>query len=270
MNKPNTLRTKLGKFPTPKQHGAWAMFIIPSLLVMGVVQNIDFVSVGVFLGYIVVFLSYQPATDFVRYFRKNAQIDFPLLFWIFILGGTGSALVIAPIVYYSKWQALFFGGVVVFALNIHLWLTLKKEHMSVFGELFGIAGLTASAPLMFIYLQGNLDTTGWLLWYVSYLYFGGSVFYVKLAVYPKKESDQRTKLENKLLLYNGIILVSLCGLIFFTGLSIWILSAFIPFIIKSINSVYTKNPIKQKPRRIGIKELIHATYFLVASILSFS
>lgn len=246
------------------------MFIVPALLVMGAAKTIDFISVGIFIGFISVFLSYQPAIELVRRFQRKTHVDLSALYWVLILGGVGSVFIVLPIIYYSKWQALYLGGVVVTALNIHLWLTMKKENMTVFGELFGIAGLTASAPLMSIYLMGSLKTTGLLIWCVSFLYFGGSVFYVKLAVQNKKENDQRTKPEKELLLYNGFIVIFLCGLIYFTGLSILIYFAFIPYIIKSLHSVFARNLIKQKPRQIGMKELVHSAYFLGAAILSFS
>ncbi len=260
MNKPNTIRSKLGNFPAPKQHGAWAMFIVPSLLAIAALKA-SVVSSGIVLcGFILVFLSYQPTIDFLRRFKNRNIIDTSSLVWSALLGFTGSVVLVAYATGSVQWQILLFGGLVIGALNVHLWLTIKKEHMSIFGELFGIAGLTASGPIMYIYLAGPIDINGWLIWCVSFLYFGGSVFYVKYVLRPTK----RNKKENgQLIGYIAFAFMVLNLITIFTEVQFWIFAAFIPYWIKSIRIIlFSEGNTRLKPSKVGIKEIMHSIYFL--------
>jgi hypothetical protein len=54
--------------------------------------------------------------------------------------------------------------------------------MSVVGELSAIFGLALGAPLAYYGASGQFDGTAILLWLINALYFGGTVFYIKLKV----------------------------------------------------------------------------------------
>jgi hypothetical protein len=67
-------------------------------------------------------------------------------------------------------------------LGGNLYLATRREEMTVGGELLGIAGLALGAPVMYYVAAGAPGVQMLGLWLLSFLYFGGSVFYVKMKV----------------------------------------------------------------------------------------
>ena len=264
------MKNKLGRFPTPKQHGAWAMFLIPALTAMVILNNVNLLPIAMLTGFVLIFLSYQPASDFLRRYKNKAVVNASSLWWVFVLGGGGAAIIVFLVGWTSQWEILLFGGVIILALNTHLWLTKNKEHMTVFGELFGVAGLTASSPVMYIYLNGNLDLQGWVLWAITFLYFGGSVFYVKQMLRPSTQRKFGLSLPLRLLAYNGFVLVSLSLLTLFGWVSAWMFLAFFPYVVKSLLTVNSKRgKPRLKPRQVGFLELAHSFYFFIVATAVF-
>ncbi len=264
------MKNKLGKFPAPKQHGAWAMFLIPALTAMVILNNINLMSIAMLMGFVLIFLSYQPASDFLRRYKNKAVVNASSLWWVFLLGGSGVGIILCLIQLTSQWELLLFGSILVIALNTHLWLTKNKEHMTVFGELFGVAGLTASAPIMYTYLNGNLDLLGLVLWGITFLYFGGSVFFVKHLLRNTTQRSTGFSYQTGLLAYCGFVVATVGILVFFKTVSMWIVFAFIPYIIKVMVAVFAqKGKPRLKPKQVGFRELAHSIYFFVVATMAF-
>ena len=81
----------------------------------------------------------------------------------------------------------------------NLWLVARKQERSVYGELSGIAGLALGAPLTYYAASGQLDLTALVLWLVNALYFGGTVFYIKLKVRQQPRLPAPERLSERLL-----------------------------------------------------------------------
>lgn len=69
---------------------------------------------------------------------------------------------------------------ILFAVN--LWLTARRMQRSVLGEFMGVIGLTFVAVLAYYAAEGTDARRALLLWLLNALYFGSSIFYVKLRV----------------------------------------------------------------------------------------
>lgn len=266
---------KLGKFPVPTQHGAWAIWLVPAIMGVALAGNWRWSVLLILLGFMLIFLSHQPAIRAMRRWKRRRILDVNSINWAIVLGGSGIGLLGALFIFNRLWFAMMLGLVVAIALLFHLRMTLNKRHMSIPGEIIGVLGLTASAPLMYLYLYEILDARGWVLWAINMLYFSGSIFYVKLKLHyqPANEEPQLIfKLQSGLPLITYTIFVFMF-MITITALrhySWYFVVAFIPFLIKISLGIAKWNTSQDlKAWRIGLIEIFHAVLFAILSIIGF-
>ena len=273
MNK--TFKFNLGRFPVPTQHGAWAFWLIPAFMGLALSGTWRWSTLLVVLGFLLIFLSHQPTIRALRkwYFRK--QHDINSISWALLLSGSGLILLAVLFIINRLWLAILLGFFVSIAFTFHIILTLKKEHLSIPGEIIGVFGLTAAAPLIYLYLHGILDAVGWVLWAINFLYFTGSVFYVKLRLriqptQPERNIIGKISTGAPLLLYALGVLIFMVSVTFLRNYSWLFFTAFVPFFIKVLWGVYNwQRKVKLKPSRLGFSELAHSICFGCISILGF-
>jgi len=266
---------KLGSFPIPTQHGAWAIWLIPTLMGLTLSGVWRWSTLLVVLGFLLIFLSHQPTIRALRRWRFRKQPDANSISWAVLLSGSGTLLLAVLFIFNRLWLAMLLGVIVTIAFSFHIILTLKKEQLSIPGEIIGIFGLTASAPLTYLYLHGTLDALGWVLWTINFLYFTGSIFYVKLRlrIQPSKPEPNfvgKISTGAPLLLYSFGVLIFMASVTFIRDYSWLFFVAFIPFFCKVLWGVFKwQSNIKLKPSRVGFSELAHSIYFGCVSILGF-
>lgn len=269
------MKSFLKSFPVPQQHGAWVMFLLPALMAMALSDRVDLSTWLVILGFILIFLAHRPAVRFLRRRKYRRQTDLTSLWWTILLGGSGALLLAVLFILHQQWIALTVGAITGIALVLHLKLTLNKNHMSIPGEIIGVAGLTASAPIMYLHLHGVMDARGWVLWLINFLYFTGSIFYIKLKLRTQPISSvpgTKGKIEagKPVLIYCAFLFVFVLVAICTGGYSWFFLLAFIPFVIKSVTGVFRWTSKKQlKPKHIGFYEVGHALLFAVLTLFGF-
>jgi hypothetical protein len=167
------------------------------------------------------------------------------------------------------------GLVVTIALLIHLRMTLNKKHLSIPGEIIGVLGLTASAPLMYLYLYEILDARGWVLWAISILYFSGSIFYVKLKLRYQPAHDEpqfifKIRAGLPLVIYTILVFIFMIAVTAMRHYSWYFVVAFVPFLIKVSMGIVNWNTRQDlKAWQIGINEIIHAALFAILSVIGF-
>ena len=83
---------------------------------------------------------------------------------------------------YGYWLLVPLAALALVPLGGNLYLATRREEMTAGGELLGIAGLALGAPVMYYVAAGAPGVQMLGLWLLSFLYFGGSVFYVKMKV----------------------------------------------------------------------------------------
>ncbi|NOZ03996.1 MAG: hypothetical protein GXO92_05250 [FCB group bacterium] len=269
------MKTFLKSFPVPQQHGAWVMFLLPAFMAMMLSDHVDLSTWLVILGFVLIFLAHRPAVRFLRRRKYRRQTDLEALRWTILLGGSGALLLAALFILHQQWIALTVGAITGLALAFHLQLTLNKDHMSIPGEIIGVAGLTASAPIMYLHLHGTMDARGWVLWLINFLYFTGSIFYIKLKLRTQPASSAPNtigKIEagKSVLIYSLFLFVFVLAVTCVRGYSWYFLLAFIPFIVKSVTGVFRWTSKKQlKPKYVGFNEVGHALLFAVLALLGF-
>jgi len=208
--------------------------------------------------------------------RRNTNRAY-LWQWAVIYGSitalAGGWLVLA----HSLWWLVPLGIIGGVLLVFHLWLVSRRQEMSVVGELAGIFGLALGAPMAYYTASGLLDITAAALWLVNALYFGGTVFYIKLKVRqqprlpaPDRASERLVKAK-ACLAYQTIALTVMLLLIAFQWAPWLALLAFVPVTIKVVHGAWHWQDKKSLSlTRLGVTELVHAVAFAVLVIIAFN
>jgi hypothetical protein len=159
---------------------------------------------------------------------------------------------------------------------VHLWLVYCKQDMSVYGELAGIAGLALGAPLTYYAASGQLDGTALMLWLVNALYFGGTVFYIKLKVRQQPRVPAPDRLSERLLkgraclTYQGVVLTIVIVLMALEHIPALLPLAFAPMTLKMIyGAARWQDKHSLSLPRLGVIEVIHSILFAVLVIAAF-
>ncbi|MBC8323603.1 MAG: YwiC-like family protein [Candidatus Marinimicrobia bacterium] len=252
------------------------MFLIPAVMAASLAGEWNWASLFLIASFILIFLSYEPAVRVVRRWKNKHILSKDSMYWIILFAGSGALIATAVFSRYGQWNALFFGCVVALTMMIHLWLTVNKQNMSIPGELVGVFGLTSSAPVIYLFLHQSMDARGWILWLINFLYFAGSIYYIKLKLRIQPQlSEPSTHIKIKkavpLLVYNMILILFLWITIWLRGYTWLFLLAFGPYIIKSIIGIFTwQTKAAFNPKQTGFVELFHAIFFLIINILAFN
>ncbi|MFQ6673327.1 MAG: YwiC-like family protein [Fidelibacterota bacterium] len=264
-----------GSFPVPHQHGAWAMFLVPALMAMTVGDRWLVSTSLLVLAFVFVFLSHRPATRALRRWKNRRTVCDSSWAWALFLGGAGVALAGTVLVLHDRWIALAFGLLVAITFLMHLRMTLNRVHMSIPGEMIGVLGLTSSAPTVYLFQHGSLDTRGWLLWIINFFYFAGSIFYVKLRV-RIQPSQAPPGLGGKLragwkpLVYSLVLLIVVGVMVTVWEYSWFLFLAYVPFFLKVLVGIVKWQEKKTlKVHKFGVMELAHAVLFGVLAMVGF-
>jgi len=251
------------------------MFLIPAFMAMLLNPAESSASLLLIISFVLIFLAHQPAGKVLRKYKNKGTLERRSFYWVLLLGGSGALLSGFLIFQNQRWTALVLGAAVCLTLMIHLWMTVNKEAMSIPGELIGVLGLTAGAPFIYIYNHGFLDARGIVLWMLNFLYFSGSIFYIKLKLRIQPSHGEpgffgKIKAADTLLLYSVLLILYLFITIKIRGYSWLFLLAFLPFFAKTVYGIINWNAKgKLKPRTAGLLELTYSLLFLILTLLAF-
>lgn len=226
----------------PKQHGAWAMLIIPFWLGAAATEII-WQHIPFFLGWLLLYLATYP----MLFLFKKKNIPFYRK-WTFIY--LVPALVFLMVPLFTTPSIVSFGLAMLPFFAVNAYFSSKKNERAFLNDLsailcFGIAGLASS------YLpNGSLTPNGWMAFVSSILFFIGSTFYVKTMVREKKN------IRYKYLSWSYHLIVFLLWIL----LGEWIIAlAFIPSLIRAV--VFYGNPLGMM--KLGVYEIVNAALFFI-------
>jgi hypothetical protein len=165
-------------------------------------------------------------------------------------------------------------GAVLLVFN--LWLVSRRQELSVVGELAGIVGLALGAPMAYYVASGQLDGTAIALWFINVLYFGSTVFYVKLKVrqqprllVPNRLSERLVKAK-ACLAYQTIALTLIILLVTLRQAPLLTPLALAPATLKMLYGVWHWQDKKSLNMvRLGVAEIFHAVAFAGLVIVAF-
>jgi hypothetical protein len=231
----------------PKQHGAWAMLIIPFWL-GGAATEIIWQHIPFFIGWLLLYLATYPM---LLLFKKKKMAYYRKWTFIYLV----PALLLLMIPLFTTPSIIYFGLAMgpFFAVNAYYSSrnqdrALVNDFSAIFA--FGIAGLASS------YLPGGVITSEAVLAFAaSVLFFAGSTFYVKSMIREKKNEN----FKYISWMYHGLI-----PILWLTA-GEWVAAlAFVPSLIRAVY-FYGKSLGIMK---LGIYEIINAVLFFIIMILA--
>jgi hypothetical protein len=226
----------------PKQHGAWAMLIIPFWL--GVIatemiwQHIPF-----FFGWILLYLATYPM---LLLFKKKKVMFY--VKWSTIYFVPALILLVIPIWYQPK--IIFFGLLMIPFFIINAYYSSRNQDRALGNDIcavivFSLAGV-GSGFLVTEEITLNLI----LVFFSSVLFFLGSTFYVKSMIREKKN------LPFKWISWGYHFFITVIWFV----VGEWIISlAFLPSIARAIG--FYGKPLSAK--QVGIYEIVNATLLFI-------
>ncbi|MFE8700348.1 YwiC-like family protein [Cytobacillus sp. FJAT-54145] len=226
----------------PKQHGAWAMLIIPFWL--GVIST-SFIweHIPFFIGWLFLYLATYPM---LLLFKKK-KIPFYMR-WTLIYLIPALILLIIPLVH--RPSIIYFGIAMFPFFIINAYFSSKNKERAFLNDLsaitvFGIAGLASS-----YLVTADIHSLALLAFVTTFLFFVGSTFYVKTMIREKKNQLF------KYLSWGYHVLVSIVWL--FSGQ--WLITlAFLPSLYRAI--FFYGKPLSAK--EVGILEIVNASFFFI-------
>jgi len=227
----------------PKQHGAWAMLIIPFWL--GVIdggflwQHIPF-----FLGWLLLYLATYPMLLLFKKKKLHFYTKWTLIYMV-------PALMLLLIPLLERPAIVFFGLMMIPFFIINAYYTSKNQDRAFINDMsaifaFSIAGLASS------YLgRGVVTFEPFTFTFItSILFFLGCTFYVKSMIREKKNT------KFKWISWTYHLLLVAAWLVF----GFWIIAlAYIPSLLRAV-LFYGK---KLSPKQIGIFEIINSAFFFI-------
>ncbi len=252
------------------------MFAIPLLLGLSIAPLWQWRSVVFLAAALGLFLLRFPLATLVKT-RKRSDTSRPVMFrWAIVYASIALISGVYLIVIERLVWLIPIGAIGAMVALLHLWLVARKQEMSAAGELIGVFGLALGAPMAYYTASGQLDQTAWALWLINALYFGGTVFYIKLKVRQQPRWPAPDRLSERLikakacLTYQGIALTLIIVAVAFARLPWLVVLAFVPMTLKVIyGAVHWQDRRTLSLPRLGVVEVIHSTLFAILIIIAF-
>jgi hypothetical protein len=225
----------------PKQHGAWAMLIIPFWL--GVLEG-GFIwkHIPFFIGWLLLYLATYPMLLLFKKKKIHFYTKWTLIYMI-------PSLILLLIPLLERPSIFYFGLLMIPFFMINAYYTSKNQDRAFMNDIsaifaFSIAGL-ASSYLGHGFM--NIETIV-LSFLTSVLFFVGCTFYVKTMIREKKNN------QFKWISWTYHLLI----VVFWFVFGFWIVAiAYFPSLLRAF--IFYGKPLS--PKQIGIYEIINSAIF---------
>jgi hypothetical protein len=167
----------------PKEHGAWAVLIVPMAVAATIVESYSYDLMLLTLSALAVFMSHVPLQSMLRNRLGEPQGGEKIRrarFWATASLVAGAAFAV-PLLAKGLWLLAVFGGLGAVGIFGNLFLTLRAKK-TVVSDLVAVSGLTLTAPAAYYVATGSFNQTALLLWVLNFLFFGCSVVYVHMKI----------------------------------------------------------------------------------------
>ena len=267
--------------PLPREHGAWFILLVPYLVGAWVgsaaVDGSFARSMTALPAVLLLFISRPALMTLIK--RRHIDGSFGEDAAALALGSAlaaGTALVFfAALFIMGGFRGLLplglLGGLL---FGLHLWRILARRERSFSGEIAGILMLTLTAPLACYLASASFDRECLLLWLLCALYFGSSVFYVKMKLKAAARKAASFTMAEKLsagrhtLVYLSFMLIVLAAAAAASAIPPESLLAFAPITIYMPLSVLTLNS-SANIRSEGVLQAILAVVFGLLLVFAF-
>jgi YwiC-like protein len=262
--------------PLPKEHGSWAMFAVPLIIGFTIGTPWQWRSILLVVAALGLFLVRFPIDTLIKTRKRPTADRAGLIRWSIVYGSI-AALCGGWLIVIDQLYWLIPLGVLSAALLVyHWWLVERRKEMSARGELAGICGLALGAPLAYYASTGVIDGTALILWIVNALYFGGTVFYIKLKVRQQPREPKPDRISERLvkakacLTYQSVVLTIALVLVALDHVPWLVFLAFVPMTLKVlVGATRWQDRKSLSLPRLGVIEIVHSIMFAVLIIAAF-
>ncbi len=246
----------------PREHGAWAMWIVPMLSAAIVTQF----SASFFLLFVCFALLYTVHHPIVMMLKRKSIADPRDLKQVIAVAMPAVLLGIALVWFGGLVWLLLFGIAEIAIFTFSVKSFLDREQRSVFNELAVVAALTLSAPAAFYAITGKLGPTAIILYALNFLFFGSSVFYVKMRIeflrFKGAWTGEARKARAMVIAYHLFLVLAVASAAFYGIMSIWILLGFVPMLVQVMIGTLS-GKTKVSFARLGFALVGQSAIFLV-------
>ncbi|MFN4214865.1 YwiC-like family protein [Exiguobacterium sp.] len=231
------------KWMIPKQHGAWSMLILPFVL-GGIVGGWTLAHVPFAVAWLFVYMGTFFLFQYVKQRKKSSDLLRTVVTYL------GISIVAAIPVFITEWRLVWFVlAMVPFGL-VNGYFAKQKDERNVWNDVSAVTSFCIGGMASYYLGAGTLGWTIVWMFLFPYLYFLGSIFYVKTMIREKKSTMYR----NVSWGYHLVLVVSFI----FLGYPLLAL-AYVPSLVRAVVFYGKKIPIM----RIGIVEIANSVFVLV-------
>ncbi len=250
-----------------REHGTWAILIIPLLTGFLRSHNHSVMIIPLFLAFLFLFFAYHPFEIIIQYRKtKSAKVKVQnAWFWFLVWFTTGSGFGLYAVISSERYSLFLFALTAIFFFALGL-LFQRKNRISRMREFLGILALALGAPAVLYYMDGDISERSVVLWILNTLFFLSSSFFVHLKMMEKNAGkDESRHAEYKRVLTQNAVYQSglLCLLLaakYFALISSPVLLAFLPMIVHCLYAASPDNaPISFK--KVGFTFLAYSVFF---------
>lgn len=253
----------------PREHGAWAVLIVPALSASLLTQSVNLDFFLLQLCSLMVFMSSPLLHVILRQFSGSPPQREKYIqagFWAAAYLALALAFIL-PVLIHGHERLIPIGLLALAALAGNYFLT-RNSPRTIPGDLAAVIGLTLTGPASYYVLTGAFDLKSFILWAFNFLFFGYCIFYVheKINASATKKAvlsfQEKLRCGKYLIAYNVLAASGLLFL-FLEGVTpAYSLLAFLPIAAHSIYGTMRLSG-RVRFRTLGYALLCQAVFFAI-------
>lgn len=221
-----------------------------------------------FLSFASLYIAHRPVVMMFQV-RKQADKSDALKAGI-LFTFVGIALGIATMIIGHLWGLVILGFFELILFLISIRIFVKKEQKTFFNELLIVAALTLSAPTSYYSITHTIDSNAISLYLFNFLFFGSTVFYVKMKIELLKSKgcwkENAIKARNIAVVYHILMPIAIISISIIEARAVTVILGFIPMIIQVAAGLISQTS-RINFTKIGIGLIVQSVIFLSAIAL---
>ncbi|MDQ0255424.1 magnesium-transporting ATPase (P-type) [Evansella vedderi] len=234
------------KWYIPREHGAWAMLIVPYWIGASI-SGVQWSHLLFFIGLFALYFAQAPLLTYIRN-PKNKDV-WPSFFAYISIG----SIIIIPF-FLTNFSLLWISLSILplFMINL-VFAKLKKERWFI-NDLIAIIALSSLLLLAYRLTEPAIHFEAYKYVLLNVLFFTGSVFHVKSLIREKNNKMfQRTSI-----FYHIMVVI-------FTAV-LQLFGAALTFLLSLLKTLYVPKSYLKRPLQIGVVEIINSVLFFLLVI----
>jgi len=261
-------------YALPAEHGAWALWLGPLAVGLGVAGWNGLPTLLLVLVQSAVFLTRQPMVILVKALsgRRSRDDAAPALAWLSLYAALATVFGAALIALgYTK---LLWAFVPIVPMLIwQVWLIRQRAERQMSIELAGSGMLALAAPTAYYVAAGVVDATAIILWVLCWLQSAAAIVYVYLRLAQRRLSEmppmkERWRMGQRALLYTGANFALSIGMVVTALVPPLTPLAFAAMLAQAVGGA--RNPcVGVRPQRIGFAQVAATAIFSALLIVAY-